>query len=193
MRRANAEFWIGARRPRAPWWGLCIALSIAAATIAWFAWTARAATREAHALALTHEMSARAPANASPSTPISFAPAPYDSSAREMLSAATVDWPALLAHLESALVADLRVKAFQFEGDLKSARVEIRFARHEAALSFVDTLNSVQAAHGRWGWQLIEIDRQPEPEGGRALLRVTWLPPDQAKRIPPSTASRATR
>lgn len=67
---------------------------------------------------------------------------PYDDSAREFLTQATSQWPAMLVALESIEIVGVTPVSIEVSPSERSIRLEVEFADYSTLLKYVDGLNA---------------------------------------------------
>ncbi|HEX6705214.1 MAG TPA: hypothetical protein VF169_10675 [Albitalea sp.] len=161
MRSVRADF--SRRSPPSPWlWGLLALLALAALAAggwAWREWQGAAAQRAALRDAAVKPLPPIA-------MPAPRAPAPYDTSAREMLAERRFPWPKVLTAIEATAVVGVTPTAVEFAAGDKSARVEVSFVDFAKLLDYVDQLNAGEA---ELRWTLIQSQAQAAG-GGTATV-----------------------
>ena len=102
---------------------------------------------------------------------------PYDASAREMLTLATSEWPAMLTALESVEMVGVTPTAVEIAPAERWIRVEVEFADYAKLLEYVDALN---AGNPRPRWGLMQAQSDGPRNGtsvtapSTATVRGTW-------------------
>ena len=173
MKPVRAQF----ARPRAPsaaWWFTCVALLVACVYVAWLAQQAQRRTKEARS---DVEVSERALSEVKQSAlrQPQLAPAPYETSAREMLAQRSMQWPAVLAALEAVSVAGVRVLSVDLVAAEARVRVELGFATQASALEYVQALTAgVPDSGWAWRWKPIQMSQARSTNKGTATLEATW-------------------